>query len=119
MLTPQGSTVQDTLFCDHEEADTKLIAYASVASVFANGVMVRSSSGDIDVVVLFVCNRFRCKVYLDNYTGKDRKILNINNNSSLSNNKKKHLLAIILHLVAMITGYYFISPKVISWNDLA
>ena len=40
------------LDCDHEEADTMLIALAS--RLDGGGIMVRSPSGDIDIVTLFV-----------------------------------------------------------------
>ena len=46
------------LSCDHEEADTMLVAYAS--QVKSGGVMVRSSSGDIDIIALFVYHAMNC-----------------------------------------------------------
>ena len=38
---------------DHEEADTKLVALVESVEVNGNSVMVRSPSGDIDIIVLF------------------------------------------------------------------
>ena len=40
-------SMKPDLHCDHEEADTMLVAYESL--VISGGVMVRSPSGDIDI----------------------------------------------------------------------
>ena len=118
MITSQGSTVQETLLCDHEEAGTKLIAYTSVASEFANGIMVRSPSGDIDVVALFVCNRFRCNVYLDNDAGKDRKILDVNSNSTLSDKQKEALIGLHSFSGNDYVSSFFRKGKTTCWKTL-
>ena len=98
IITPQGSTVQDTLFCDNEEADTKLIVYASVASVFSNGIMVCSSSGDIGVVVLFVCN--------------------IIDNSTLSDKQKEALIDLHSFSGNDYVSSFFPKGKITCWKTL-
>ena len=78
-ITPNGSETVDCLASDHEEADTKLIAYAYVASAFSSGILVRSPSGDVDIAILLVCHHFRgCKMYLDNGTSKNRCLYDLN-----------------------------------------
>ncbi len=45
------------LSCNHEEADTKLVALAAACSAEPGStIMVRSPSGDIDILALFVRN---------------------------------------------------------------
>ena len=47
----------DELFSDHEEADTKLVALVQAADVASGeAVMVRSPSGDIDILALFLAH---------------------------------------------------------------
>ena len=60
---------------DHEEADTKLVALVESVEVNGNSVMVRSPSGDIDTLVLFILHQFEGKnVFIDNGVWKNRKI---------------------------------------------
>ena len=60
---------------DHKEADTKLVALVESVEVNGNSVMVRSPSGDIDTLVLFILHQFEGKnVFIDNGVGKNRKI---------------------------------------------
>ena len=50
-----GSFVADKLFSDHEEADTKPVVLVQAADVApGEAVMVRSPSGDIDILALFL-----------------------------------------------------------------
>ena len=76
-ITSEGSHIVHSLYCDHEEADTKIVAYAYVASAFSSGIVVRSPSGDIDIVMLLSCHQFRCSIYLDNGTSKNRKVFDL------------------------------------------
>jgi hypothetical protein len=56
-ITSGGSFVTDELFSDHEEADTKLVALVQAADVASGeAVMVRSPSGDIDILALFLAH---------------------------------------------------------------
>lgn len=77
-ITTFGSQVDDSLACDHEEADTKFVAYSYQASAFANGILIRSPSGDIDITLLLTFHRLRCRIYLDNGTLKNRHIFDLN-----------------------------------------
>ena len=44
---------------DHEEADTKLVALVGAANIeHGKTVMIRSPSGDIDIIVLFIHHGF-------------------------------------------------------------
>ena len=66
------------LFSNHEEADTKLVAYAKLVN--SGSAMVRSPSGDIDIVALFVYHftDSNVNIFVDNGTGSQRKIFDIN-----------------------------------------
>ena len=71
--------VIETLGSNHEEADTKLIALVKAANVsVGDSVMIRSPSGDIDVLVLFLGHDFAdIQILIDNGTGLSRKIIDI------------------------------------------
>ena len=73
-ITSENVSRIDSYASDHEEADTKLIALVSY-----NTVLVRSPSGDIDILVLFFPHQFENKrVLIDNGTGNNRKIIDMN-----------------------------------------
>ena len=60
MIKEDQVTVIPNLNSDHEEADTKLVALVSAANVPSEeSIMVRSPSGDIDILTLFVAYDFR------------------------------------------------------------
>ena len=71
-------SMRPDLHCDNKELDTMLVAYASLIS--SGGVMVRSPSGDIDIVTLFLYHAmsFDAGIFIDNGTGSKRKVLEIN-----------------------------------------
>ena len=67
------------LASNHEEADTKLVALFHKARLSSDqSVLVRYSSGDIDILVLFMLHQHKgIHILIDNCTGKTRKILDI------------------------------------------
>ena len=77
---------------DHEEADTKLIARVKNVNLPSDHcVLVRSPSGDIDILVLFLLHFVDgLRVLIDNGTGKTRKIIDISS-SELSVDHRKAL----------------------------
>eukprot|EP00794_Sanderia_malayensis_P004276 gene4276-biopygen3477 len=79
---------------NHEEADTKLIALVKAANVpVGDSVMIRSPSGDIDVMALFLGHDFAgIQILIDNGTGLSRKIINITS-STRDNDKRRALIA--------------------------
>ena len=88
-------TVLPNLNSDHEEADTKLVALVCAANVPSEeSIMVRSPSGDIDILTLFVVHDFRdTRVFIDNGSGKNRKIIEVTS-SQLSAEEKKALIGV-------------------------
>ena len=77
---------------DHEEADTKLVALVEAADI-ANGktIMIRSPSGDIDIIVLLILHEFDLiTILIDNDVGKSR---NIDMSTSLLCQQKRKALA--------------------------
>ena len=80
---------------DHEEAGPKLTAFVEAANI-ANGktVLMRSPSGDIDIIVFFTLHKFdRITILIDNGVGKSRKIMHMST-SLLCQQKRKALAAV-------------------------
>ena len=69
----------ETLLSNHEEFDTKVIAHAFeyLPSSNEKNVLIRSPSGDADIIVLCVSLLYTYKerVFIDNGTGKSRKLI--------------------------------------------
>ena len=63
---------------DHEETDTKVEALVDAFNNSGNAALVRSISGDIDILMLFLLHQFENKrVLIDNGTGNSRKIIDM------------------------------------------
>ena len=94
-LTSQRVKTIEELRTNHE-ADTK-ICYLLHHAVQSNKneetvCVVRSSSGDIDIPVILLANEMpNLLVYVDNGTGKNRKVMDLSS-CSLSKDQKKALL---------------------------
>ena len=59
MINKDQAILVPSLSCSHEEADSKLVALVFAANVRqGDSVMVRSPSGDIDILALFVSHDF-------------------------------------------------------------
>ena len=71
--------VIESLESNNEEADTKLIALLKAANVsVGDSMMIKSPSGDIYVLVLFLGHDFAdIQILIDNGTGLNRKIIDI------------------------------------------
>ena len=69
------------LASDHEEADTKLVALVHDIQIYPGlNVLIRSSSVDIDILVLFLLYSDRpedIRWLVDTGTGKNRKIIDM------------------------------------------
>ena len=85
----------ETLLSNHEEADTKVITHAIkyLSSSNEKNVLIRSPSGDADIIVLCVSLLYTYKerVFIDNGTGKSRKLIWLGG-INLSHEKCKALL---------------------------
>ena len=99
MITQNGSTNISDLETDHEEADTK-IAYLIQHAVRDNEgqrmvCTVRSSSGDIDipVILLGMDTNDNVDIFIDNGSGNNRKILDLQA-CQLSSLQKKALVGL-------------------------
>ena len=79
VIESSQSQVVPELTSDHEEADTKLVALVHAAQItHGQSVLIRSPSGDIDILVLFLmhpCDNIR--FLIDNGTGKCRKVIDV------------------------------------------
>ena len=105
---------------DHEEAETKLVALVQAADVApGEAVMVRSPSGDIDILALFLGHDSGdIHVLVDNGTGKSRKVIDIGTSPTLPNIQKQALIG--LHA---FSGNYYVSSffrkgKIAFWKAM-
>ena len=98
----------ETLLPNHEEADTKVIVHAIeyLSSINEKNVLIRSPSGDADIIVLCVSLLYTYKerVFIDNGTGKSRKLIWLGG-INLSHEKCKALPGI-----HAFTGNDYVSP---------
>ena len=103
-ITSTNVNIVESLRCTHEEADTKLVALVKNADVPDDQmVMVRSPSGDIDILYLFLSQNFNFNIYIDNGTGANRKMLDLYS-TSLSAVQRKAVLG-----VHALTGNDYVS----------
>ena len=102
---------------DPEEADTKLVALVCAANVPSEeSIMVRSPSGDIDILILFVAHDFRdTKGFIDNDTGKNRKIIEVTS-SQLSAKEKKALIGVHAFSGNDYVSWFFWNGKSAFWK---
>ena len=110
-------TVMPHLLCDHEEADTMLVAYAY--QIDDGGITVRSPSGDIDIVALFVYHEMfiNADIFVDNGTGAQRKTLDISA-CDLSVEQRKAILG--LHSLSGndYVSSFFRKGKATCWKKM-
>lgn len=98
-ITENGSSCVRELATDHEEADTKIVYLIQHASYHSDGqqiaCVVRSSSGDIDIPIILLGMEpiSNVAIYIDNGSGKTRKLLHLNV-CSLTNQQKKALVGL-------------------------
>ena len=86
---------------DHKEADTKLVALVNAFKSSGNTLLVRSPSGDINILMLVLLHQFENKrVLIDNGNGNSGKIINMSS-SNLKQLKDKRWTT-FMHLVEMI-----------------
>ena len=95
MIKEDQVTILPNINSDHEEADTKLVALVCAANVLSEeSIMVRSPSGDTDILTLFGPHDFRdAKIFIDNGTGKNGTIIEVTS-SQLSAEEKKALIGV-------------------------
>ena len=120
-VTHDDVEVLENWVSNHEEADTKLVALVKAANFTSDDtVMIRSSSGDIDVLALFLAHDFggTC-ILVDNGTGKQRKIINITS-SSLKAEEKNALLG--MHAFSgndYVSAFFFGKGKLAFWRTMS
>ncbi len=113
-------TIAGRLESNHEEADTKLIAFVQAANVATGDcVMVRSPSGDIDILALFVAHDFGgVQVLIDNGTGLSRKIMDVTS-SSLDIEKRRALIGLHAFSGNDYVSSFFRKGKIAFWKRMA
>ena len=118
-MTEDKVAIGERLKSNHEEADTKLIALVKAANLArGDSVMVRSSSGDIDVLALFVAHDFAgVQVLIDNGTGLNRKIVNVTS-STLDIEKKRALIGLRAFSGNDYVSSFFRKGKIAFWRQM-
>ena len=118
-ITRDEISVIEYLASDHEEADTKLVVLAHVANVPpGDTLMIRSPSGDIDILVLFMAHDFgAAKVLIDNGTGKVRKIIDVTS-STLDLEKRKALVGLHAFSGNDYVSSFFRKGKKAFWKTM-
>ena len=101
---------------DHEEADTKLVAMSLSNYVTAENLMIRSPSGDIDILALFVLHQ-RFRTFIDNGTGKNRKILDISS-TGLGELERSALIGLHAYSGNDYVSSFFKQGKQKMWNKV-
>ena len=80
---------------NHEEADTKLVSLVRHAientDITGTKYLVRSSSGDIDIPVIFLSSSLTGDIIIDNGRSNSRKLLQLNH-CKLTPKQKKALV---------------------------
>ena len=92
-ITKEGSCTIEALRTNHEEADTKisfLLKHAIDNNSDINGCVVRSCSADIDIPVILIgtLGTQDMPIYIDNGTGKYRRILHLNESDMTAKQQK-------------------------------
>ena len=73
-ISADGAQYCDTFFSDHEEVDTKLVAVVKGYECSnKQKLLVRSPSGDIDIIVLFMLHCSGSNIFLDTGHSNARK----------------------------------------------
>ena len=111
-------SMRPDLHCDQEEADTMLVAYASLVN--SGGVMVRSPSGDIDIVTLFLYHAmsFVADAFIDNGTGSQRKVLEINS-CGLSDEQRSAIIGLHAFSGNDYLSSFFQKGKTTCWKKIS
>ncbi len=119
-VTADDVEVLENWASNHEEADTKLVALVKAANLPPDdAVMVRSPSGDVDILALFLSHDFDgTRIYVHNGVGKQRKILDITS-STLGIQKKKALLGLHAFSGNDYVSSFFRKGKQAFWKAMS
>ena len=100
-ITSTSTSRISSFVSDHKEADTKLVALVNAFKSSGNTLLVRSPSGDINILMLVLLHQFENKrLLIDNGNGNSGKIIDMSS-SNLKQLKDKRWTT-FMHLVEMI-----------------
>ena len=107
------------LTSDHEEADTKLVAFLRASQLPPGSTaMIRSPSGDIDIITLSFCHDFSdTQILIDNGSGKNRKIIDVTS-SGLSPDQRRALLGMHAFSGNDYVSSFFRKGKLAVWKTV-
>ena len=119
LITRNEVHVVPELASDHEEADTKLVAlFHNTDLSSGQSTMIRSSSGDIDILVLLLLHQCEgIRILIDNGTGKSRKIIDISS-SGLNLTEREALLGLHTFSGNDYVSSFFRKGKQVFWKKL-
>ena len=100
-ITSTSTSRISSFVSDHKEADTKLVALVNAFKSSGNTLLVRSPSGDINILMLVLLHQFENKrLLIDNGNGNSGKIIDMS--SSNLKQLKDQRWTTFIHLVEMI-----------------
>ena len=117
MISVVDNHIIDDLASDHEEADTKLVALVKASDLpSSHSVMVRSPSGDIAILALFLLHD-GIRVLIDNDTGNARKIIDIHS-ARLSIEQRRALAGMHAFSGNDYVSSFFRKGKTQVWKEI-
>jgi hypothetical protein len=67
------------LFCDHEEADTRMLLHASHTAQSHSNIVIKSVDTDVFLLCIYCASKIPATLAFDTGTGNKRRILDMNN----------------------------------------
>ena len=116
-ITENGVEVAEELSSDQEEADTKLILHCHHAMNSMEKVVLRSPSGDTDILVLALASLERDTVYLDYGNGKARRGIWLNQ-FRLNQTTTKALIGFHAYTGSDYVSSFFKKGKAVCWKQM-
>ena len=69
----------DELTCDHEEADTRMIAHARHASLFYHNIVIKSPDTDVFFIALSASLHINADIFFETGIGNGRRVISLSN----------------------------------------
>ena len=73
----------EELTCDHEEADTRMIAHAKHASLFYNNIVIKSPDTDVFFIALSACLHINADIFFETGIGNGKRVISLSKYKAL------------------------------------
>ena len=119
-INESGVTVKQDLSSNQEEADTKVILHChhALEESLSSKVVLRSPSGDTDIMILALSFLESSRTYIDYGNGKSRKGFWLNEICSINEDQKKSLVGFHAFTGNDYISSFFRKSKPTCWNVL-